>query len=704
VAGAFDPLVSLSRDEHDAAEREQRRIHRRVLGFRIVTAVAFITLSVKLWQMQIVQTEKYVTQAVQNSVRSRGVPALRGVIYDRNHVQLVSNQASFDVQVDPRDLPAQQEDEVLGRLAALVKLDPAKMKAAVDKQRLADPNQGVTVATSIAWNTLLSIKADRAVLPGVVPLPTTIRGYKDGPTLSNILGYVTSISPGQYQQLKQAGYAPTDKIGAAGVESSYEKALRGTSGSQQVEVDAGGRQVQVLSEVAPQPGKSLQLSIDAAFQQDVTSYLREGLDRAHCYQASGFKEAVFTTHCSAQAKAQAARPKVDGGYGDEGAAVVIDVHTGAILAMAAFPQYDNNVFSGRAADQAKAAAVLTSHADPLIDRALSAVAPGSTFKMITASAALQDHLVTPSTEISVPAAWPGISFSNWDEKAYANMTVVDAIAQSNDIWMGDMVAGGIGGIRGLGPDRLAWYAHQFGLGQPLGLDLPFEQKGLIPTTTWKAANFSGDNARWYTGDSLNMAIGQGFVSATTLQMADVAAAIANGGNLMQPRVGKAFLNSNGTLLQALPPVVLRRVPVDPSVIHTVASGMRKGVYTGSSYKTNLRDLQVAGKTGTAEFQAGGGRLGLEAWWAGYAPYNNPQIAVGVWIHDAGEGADFAVPVARQILARYFHVSDMRLQYGCDTPATTPAACASSVLWQKTSGYYPDQHEEPSDKHDPRFPA
>ncbi|HLY67320.1 MAG TPA: penicillin-binding transpeptidase domain-containing protein, partial [Chloroflexota bacterium] len=315
------------------------------------------------------------------------------------------------------------------------------------------------------------------------------------------------------------------------------------------------------------------------------------------------------------------------------------------------------------------------------------------------------------TGISVGACWGGgINFCNWEPRGYGAMNVIDAIAQSNDIWMATVVAGS-GSIHGMGVDKLSGYAQQFGLAQQLGIDLPFEQKGFMPTTAWKAANFDQpDEQTWYTADSLFAAIGQGFDTATPLQMLDVAATVANGGSLMVPHVVKAVLDANGNVVQDVPPKVKNRVPVDPQYLELIRQGMRKGVYTGSSYKANLRDIEVAGKTGTAEFVKIGpdgkpvrlpnGNLPDDAWWVAFAPYNNPQIAVAVWVHDAGEGADFAAPVGRKILARYFHVSDVRRAYGCDTPQTTPGACSGPFDQHVV---YADQHEEPSDFHDPAFP-
>jgi penicillin-binding protein 2 len=267
------------------------------------------------------------------------------------------------------------------------------------------------------------------------------------------------------------------------------------------------------------------------------------------------------------------------------------------------------------------------------------------------------------------------------------MTVVDAIAQSNDIWMATVVAGS-GSVKGMGIDTLARYANQFGLGRQLGIDLPFEQKGLIPTTQWKKDNFDApDEQQWYTADSLFAAIGNGFDAATPLQMASVTAAVANGGTLMVPHIGKAIVDAQGNVVKSIDPQVLNNVHVDPQNLEIVRQGMRKGVIQGSSVAGNLHEVQVAGKTGTAEFTVLGpdgkpildknGHNPTNAWWVAFAPYNNPQVAVAVWVHDAGEGAAFAIPVGRKILARYFGVSDLRNPYG--RVRTTPATLAGPKL-------------------------
>jgi penicillin-binding protein 2 len=706
----------MSKVEREGVERQQRQIARRLFGFRVAIVVAFAVLTVRLWDMQIVNSANYVSKAVENRVRERTVKALRGVIYDRNHQQLVFNRPSFDAAVDVQDLPVRDQPAVVERLAKLVGGDPGEIDGKITQQRKTAPNIPVTVASSIPWHTVLALKEEHTDLPGVFPLQNTIRDYLHGPLLSGIEGYVGPITGEEYPDLKKEGYEQDDKIGRAGVELTYEDDLRGSNGLQHVEVDAGGREVQVLDEVAPKPGNSLELTIDLDLQRDVTKYLRWGLDRAHCFQANPDSK-TWTARCPDELKQRMARPPADGGHGDEGAAIVMDVHTGEILAMAAFPQYDNNVFTGRAVDQPRAAEVLTRRDHPLINRALSASAPGSTFKLITSAAALQEHVVTPTTGLSVGACWGGgINFCNWEARGYVGMTVVDAIAQSNDIWMATVVAGS-GSVRGMGIDKLTWYAQQFGLTQQLGIDLPFEQKGLMPTTQWKAENFHApDEKVWYTADSLFAAIGQGFDTATPLQMLNVAATVANGGEVLVPHVVRAVVDSQGKVVRRIEPRVKQHVPVDPRFLEVVREGARKGVISGSSVATNLHELKVAGKTGTAEFVVNGpdgkplrdkdGHLPTNAWWIGFAPYDKPEIAVAVWVHDAGEGAAFAVPVARKILARYFHVSDVRNPWGCDTPQATPSQCAGFPDWVRQRIVYTDPIQRESkdeDFHDPEFP-
>ncbi len=424
---AFDPLSPMSRAEREGPDRQQRQMARRLFGFRVAVVLSFAVLSVKLWDMQIVHSENYVNRAVENRVRERTVKALRGVIYDRDHQQLVFNRPSFDAAVDVEDLPSREQPAVVARLSKLLQVDAKQIDDKINQQRRTAPTIPVTVATSIPWQAVLAIKEEHVDLPGVIPVQNTIRDYPNGPLLSGIEGYVGPVTEDEYPDLKKEGYEQDDKIGRAGVELSYENDLRGSNGLQHMEVDAGGREVQVLDEVAPKSGNSLELTIDGDLQKDVTAYLRWGLDRAHCFEANPDSRS-WTALCPDDVKQRMAKPPIDGGHGDEGAAIVMDVHTGEILAMAAFPQYDNNVFSGRAMDQAKAAEVLTRHDHPLINRALSAYAPGSTFKLITSAAALQEHVVSPTTGISVGACWGGgINFCNWESRGYGGMNVVDGL-------------------------------------------------------------------------------------------------------------------------------------------------------------------------------------------------------------------------------------------------------------------------------------
>jgi penicillin-binding protein 2 len=717
--------------------------------FYALLALSFVAVGARLVQMQVLDGARYQLQADSNRIREVSVDAPRGVIYDRNLRQLVSNQPAFSVAATEADLPedpAEQQavfdrlaillntkpvvtgepdklfadpavaTKVVGELAALLKVPVAELnKTLADARKISpeapnllrsdldgataaaiaahkddwpgievmnelqynyithhdNPIHPVTVEQNIPFETMQRVEEAHLDLPGISVVSEPVRQYALGSFMSHILGYVGSIPPDQYAaslppegSLDPPPYDKDDKVGLLGVEASMEPALRGEKGMSQIEVNANQREVREIRSVPPVPGQNVVLTIDSALQVTVTHLLQEGIDASHT--GSGTRAGV---------------------------AIVENVQTGEILSMVSLPSYDDNLFAA-GISQADFDRLNNDPNLPLFHRAIGgAYPPGSTLKMITASAGLQTGVITPLTQIFCPGliAVPltynenqRTPYYDWKRAGHGTLTVREALQESSDVFFYEVAGPGqldaLGHMthfyvpgdpnphpfQGLGIDKLGNYMQLFGMGQRTGIDLPGEIPGVVPSPAYKESLNAAD--KWALGDTLFTAIGQGFDLSTPLQLTNVTAAVANGGTLYQPQVVRQILNSDGDPkpVRDFQPKVIRHVPVDPANLAVVREGMRAAVadiHHGTAYKTELKSVQIAGKTGTAEIgdpiDAAGHRR-AHAWFTAFAPYDHPQIAVTVLI-EAGdeslEGSTFAVPVARNIFKAYFHVDD-----------------------------------------------
>ncbi len=718
----------------------------------VALGIMFVLLTVQLYNMQILQGSTYNDLAKGNREKLITTPASRGVIYDRTGQRLVVNNPSYSVAVTPSDLPdvncatgslegaavfkILSDTLKTGDVIALkpVDLPPDKMVEVanrlsvplqVNKNILLDSitqvmtstpksanlflirsdvpvtagNQlraeaadlpGIKIYNAMEYNFVahfdnclkpvivlsnipydVAVKLDtmHAQLPGVSVVSEPVRVYTNGPYFAHLLGYVGPISPQEYSQ-NQDTYAPDDKVGATGLESVLENDLRGTKGIAQVVVNSDQHIVSQIASQAPITGNNVTLTIDAGLQISVTQALQKGLQEANV---------------------------------QAGVAIVERVDTGQILSMVSLPSYDNNLFSS-GISQSNFDRLNSDPTLPMFDRAVSgAYPPGSTFKMITASAALQENVVTPDTTvfcpgyIQVPYTFnesQRTTFRDWRAAGHGDLNIVQAITESSDTFFYIMAgphqvdrtihndngtdtqvftryytpgAATPMDFNGLGIDKLHSYAEAFGLGQPTGIDLPGEATGIAPDPTWKKTA-TPDNP-WSLGDTLFTAIGQGDNLVTPLQLVNVTAAVANGGTLYQPQLVLNVTDSSGKIVQDFQSKTIRQVPVSPQNLALVREGMHdvvsdpvKGTAAGH---ITLKSVQWAGKTGTAEY---GNPIAIKdgvevrrahAWFTAFAPYDNPQIAIVVLLEggqESLEGSTYAVPVADEIMKDYFHVS------------------------------------------------
>jgi penicillin-binding protein 2 len=646
---------------------------------RIGILVAFAVLALQLAQVQIAQGDYYRRAADQNRFRLVQTDALRGIIYDRAGRILVRNVPSFNASIVPADLPDNQQERIFKNLAPLldmpidtvvqntasdvvgklpVDLDrsvtPPKRKPGL-RELVAtgerDPFSPTLVKTNVPRNVAFYLEENHLDYPGVRVGLDPVREYVNGSLFAHILGYVGRIPREGFADYASQGYAPTDQVGLTGLEYSFENDLHGDKGRRYIEVDVAGREVSVLAEDAPTPGNNLVLTIDADFQKQVQTILEKGM------RAARSKQAV---------------------------AIVLDPRNGEVLSLVSLPSYDNNLFAtGISVDDYTNLAQDPLH--PLVNHAITGqYPPGSTFKIIPASAALQERVVDINTRFQTPGIiWvpnkyfpddPQLAqpFYDWYKPGFGSLTIRDALQFSSDVFFYKLSGGEAPDFEnGLGQERLSAYARMYGLGDYTGIDLPGEAKGLVPDQTWKRKTI-GDI--WTIGDTYNMGIGQGYVLSTPLQVANYTTIVANGGTLYKPQLVHAVTNVNGGIVRTIEPQVIRKLNISPQSFSIVREGMRNAVTRGTAVTVNLADVNVAAKTGTAEYYGPkvNGHLPTHAWFTAFAPYENPQVVVTVFVYGGGEGSAVAAPIAADILRAYFRLPP-------DSPlATAPQPAAPPV--------------------------
>ncbi|MEK7216793.1 MAG: penicillin-binding protein 2, partial [Chloroflexota bacterium] len=479
----------------------------------------------------------------------------------------------------------------------------------------------IELKTDISSDTAFILEERHWELPGISVLIEPRRQYTDGNALSHILGYVGRISDEEYAELKTQGYELNDDTGKMGVEYTYERVLRGLPGREQAEVDVTGRRRRTLDQEPAKAGDNLVLSIDLNLQQEMLKALQAGMGKSRF-----------------------------------AAAAVMDVRNGELLGLASLPTFDNNLFSG-GIQQGALDHLLNDERRPLLNYATGGTyPPGSIFKIITASGALQENIARRDTvivsrsSISLASQYdPRVLYHFYDWASLGPLNFPRAIAMSSDVYF-YYLAGGYENFKGLGPTKLAAYSRLFGLGEKTGIDLPGEAAGSVPDPKWKRDTLGEE---WLTGDSYNFGIGQGYLLSTPLQMVRAAAALANGGEVLQPRVVRGTTDASGRPVKSFEKVVQRRLDVAPAHLSLIREGMRLAVTEGTARTGAAPNVNVAGKTGTAEFGTPIGRVSdTHGWFLGIAPHENPEIAVVVFF-EHGNGALTAAPAASKIIEYYF---------------------------------------------------
>ncbi|MBI4493396.1 MAG: penicillin-binding protein 2 [Chloroflexi bacterium] len=607
------------------------------LIFRVVVLLGFAIIIAQLWRLQIVEGAQFRERADNNRIRPTSIPAARGIVYDRQGRLVAANAPIFVVSAVPADLPRKREQEVIGLLAELLR-EPAEplLGTYLKRREKGDALTSIPLQYNAPREAIMRIEEHHLDLPGVVVSVEPSRTYVQGPLLAHLVGYTGVLSPdvvgeAEFQRRIAMGYAHTDRVGVAGLEQSYEDFLRGEPGRRMVEVDVTGRVVNELHQEPPTAGHNLILTIDLELQRSVEAILRRGLTRSPV-----------------------------------GAAVVMRPETGEVLALASLPSFDNNIFTAAGGREGELERLLTDQEQPLFNRALAGLyPPGSTFKLVTGAGALQEGLVQRDTIIDSKGAIyvPHDQDPNYRERfpdwaPLGKMNLIQGIANSSNVYF-FYLGGGYEPeqFTGLGNERLAQYARLLGYGTPTGLDVPGEAAGVVPDEAWKLRE---KGQRWFKGDTYNMSIGQGFVQATLLQVANMTNVVANGGLLLKPRLVRAITDSRGEMVRRTEPELRWRVPVEPRHLALLAEGMEAGFHTGQLltefYTPRLR---IAGKTGTAEYfgdRDEKGNLPTHGWFTGFAPADAPEISVTVFVQQ-GSGSHDATPIAMRILRNYFGLDD-----------------------------------------------
>jgi penicillin-binding protein 2 len=632
-----------------------------------VALAVFAVLFLRLWALQVLAGSSYRQTAQNNQLRTLRLEAPRGPILDRNGRVIVTNTAGSAVEIWPADLPKtwpKARDE-LRHLSRVVDVPAQELWRRISARK-GDPLTPVLVKSAIHPDaiTYLSERADE--FPGVRIAQHYIRRYPYQSLLAQVLGHVGEIDAEQLKVLKSKGYALGDDLGQAGVESAFDVYLRGRDGIATLRVDAAGRpKSSILQRVGRAPGNSLRLTIDITLQRAAERALTYGIGLAHA----------------------------DGKWNANGGAIVaMDPRTGAILAMASNPTFKPSIYTERN-ERKKLAPLLDAAAAeranfPGIDRATQGVyPPGSTFKPVTAIAAMQAHALEPRSLLPCTPDYKshGQTFKNWTTAYDRGMNLVEALATSCDTYF-YRVGETIWGLPASAGHPLQEWARAFGIGEPTGIDIGPEASGLLPTPEWRRRTFTRKtdpccwqiDSLWKPGDSIQLAIGQKDVAVTPLQMTRLYALIANGGYLVTPHVVEDVEQpgANGSDRKVLrrfgaqPP---RKTNVDPAALEVVQQGLYAATHSivgTSSGVFGGFPVEIAGKTGTAEkimHVAGYPDPHIEdqAWWCGYGPYLNPEIAVCALIENGGHGGVAAAPAALKVFEAYFGKSGQITTHASD---------------------------------------
>ena len=575
----------------------------RLQFLRVVAVCIILVLIGRAGYLQVYDGELYARLAEGNRIRIIPAEAARGTFYDRNGELLVTNRPGFTVSLLPLTEPI--SPEVIARVSALIHVPVEEIQKKIDAHIGFDP---IRIKNDVLPDIVSIIEEQKDSYPGVVVEVLPVRDYIFGEYAAHVFGYVSEINEEELERRKGEGYKSGDIIGKFGLERVYDKEVRGIKGGEQVEVDVSGRPVQILGRQSPIPGNDLVLTIDSHIQEAAERAVDDQLAAVHAHAA---------------------------------AAVVINPQTGEILAMVSRPAFNPNLFAG-GISTVNWNILNNNPYHPMDNKAITGeYPPGSTFKIVTGTAALAEHKVTAQEKIFDSGRHWIIPKTNAGGEALGWIDFEQAMAHSDNVYFYEM------GNR-LGVDTLERYARLFGLGTRTGIDLPYEAEGLVPNRKYKADNY--EDGEWYLSETFDAAIGQGFNLVTPLQAAMVVSEIAANGQRYRPHLVQRIVDVNGNTVREIKPELLSTLEVDPSVIHHVQEGLHSVTKLGTGTELFAGfPVDIAGKTGTAENSQGRDH----SWFVAYGPYKNPNVVVAVIVEQGGFGSVAAGPIARRILEAAF---------------------------------------------------
>ncbi|HUN21580.1 MAG TPA: penicillin-binding protein 2 [Anaerolineales bacterium] len=671
----------------------------RVWVFYVFIILGILVLSLRLFQLQILQYNDYLTQADRNRTFTVNIPAQRGVIMDRNGVLLAENIPQFNVTITPAFLPTEQTDVVNAIFSYIsqktgvpidtppldageargnqvgVKSPPPGIRDLVRVQDSLAPYTPVIVAVNIDREIALEISEKLRDLPGVNVEVLPARNYPTGELTAHIIGYQGPIPREQQQQYRDLGFDVTrDRIGYDGIEYQFQTVLAGTNGRKTIEQDVAGYEIRTIGEIVPAvPGANIRLTIDIRLQAAARAALRKMIDTENERRATQPGKYQIT----------------------KGVVIAMSAKTGEILAMYSYPSYDNQQFA-QFIPVEYYQQLADNPALPLLNQATQGeYAPGSVFKIVVAAGALQDNIITPEQTVFDPGL---IEIRNayyptdlgkarkvvcWKRDGHGPVDFLTGLAQSCDIYFyalgGGYKKGGVD--EGLGINKIQHYANLLGYNRSTGIELPAERDGLVPNTDWKRLNL-GEN--WSSGDTYIASIGQGFILATPLQILNSYTPFfrGNNGNLLQPTLIHDISDGEGNILQPFVTRIIRNTPFRTDVLDWVDRGLRKVFIdgTGSVIAPPRTAVSFAGKSGTAEYcdniaqsqnRCKFGAWPAHAWFVGYAPWEDPEIAVIAFVYSGEEGSKIAGPVTLDVIDAYFELKALDTGIPLPTPTAVP---------------------------------
>ncbi len=633
VEGAFLWQESLNRLSA-LSNKESASNHWRLTFLACFFFLITLFLLIRTSFLQVIHGQENLFISETNRILIERKVAPRGLIYDSNGVILAKNTPGFRATLNYSQVPVEKRQEIKQTLINLLSISEGEVEAKFNDAKIS-PFTTITLKSGISHEEKVALDALQDKLPGIGIAQDILRAYPKGQFLAHVLGYLREISQDELKEPNNALYLAGDFLGCDGLERTYEEFLQGKVGRSLIEVDAAGNLSRVVGEEEPVPGNNLYLSLDSSFQEKAAQLLSAAIEK---YAATA------------------------------GVFIAEEVESGQVLSFVVEPSFDNNLFSGGIATD-DYERLIEDSGEPLFDRAIAGTyPPGSTVKPLVAAAALQEKIITPFTRIDdYPQVIKigGWEFPDWTvawgRAAHGIMTVRKAISESCDIFF-YKIGGGYHDqcytdntkcpIDGLGVEKLKTYFNLFGLGQKTGIDLPGETKGLVPDPIWKQEVKDED---WFLGNTYHISIGQGDLLTTPIQILQSINTIANKGKLLKPRFVEKIENVDGEIVKSFDePEIIREDFINKDYIQVVAEGMRLAVSEGIIYPLRDAKVEVAAKTGTAEFgtKNAKGEYETHAWVTGFAPYDDPKISF-VLLLESGGASSNAAEVAREILDEYF---------------------------------------------------